>query len=86
MSLAGYALNLLLGSLGVNTLCGSGRGGPKARIGRVLTLRESEYLEFIKKKDMVMYGEVLRKLKQQRSDLQGKIAHNEFETSNNGFV
>ena len=61
-----------------------GRSSPKKTITRVLTLRETEYLQFIKKKNMVMYGDVLRKLKQQRSDLQGKILDG-FETSN-GFV
>lgn len=66
-----------------NVLCYN-RNTPKKTISRVLTLRESEYLDFIKRKDMVMYGNVLRKLKQQRSDLQGKIVDN-FETSN-GFV
>uniref|UniRef100_A0A7M5XBA1 Innexin n=1 Tax=Clytia hemisphaerica TaxID=252671 RepID=A0A7M5XBA1_9CNID len=60
------------------------RSSPKKTIYRVITLREAEYLNFIKTKNMVMYGEVLRKLKQQRSDLQGKIIDG-FETSN-GFV
>jgi len=57
---------------------------PKRKIYRVITLREAEYLQFIKKKNMVVYGEVLRKLKQQRSDLQGKIVDG-FETSH-GYV
>ena len=75
-------LGALVGHL-ANMAC-FGRSSPKKIICRVLTLRESEYLKFIKKKDMVMYGEVLRKLKQQRTDLQGKIVDS-FETSN-GFV
>lgn len=61
------------------------RGTAKSVIYRTITMREIEYLEYIKKKDLVMYGEVLRKLKQQRTDLQGKIPHSDFETSN-GFV
>jgi len=61
------------------------RGSPKSLIYRTITMREIEYLEYIKKKDLVMYGEVLRKLKQQRTDLQGKIPPSDFETSN-GFV
>ena len=88
LQLSGYAMSSILGSLGggegINCVY-MGRSSPKKIICRVLTLRESEYLQFIKKKDMVMYGEVLRKLKQQRTDLQGKIAHEDFENSN-GFV
>ena len=81
ISILGF-ISALLGYL-PNILCYN-RNSPKKTISRVLTLRENEYLDFIKKKDMVMYGDVLRKLKQQRSDLQGKIVDN-FETSN-GFV
>ena len=87
--LGGYAINSILGSLngmeGVRCSVGGRNLSPKKTISRVLTLRESEYLDFIKKKDMVIYGDVLRKLKQQRSDLQGKIPHDDFENSN-GFV
>ncbi|XP_066935891.1 innexin inx2-like [Clytia hemisphaerica] len=72
----GYFLHFMFGQFGST---------PKKTILRVITLREAEYLKFIKSKNMVMYGEVLRKLKQHRSDLQGKIAHEDFETSN-GFV
>lgn len=49
-------------------------GSPKHAIYRHLTLREIEYLQFIQKKDMVLYGEVLRNLKQHRIDLQGKLS------------
>lgn len=61
-----------------------GRATAKKTIYRYITLRETEYLTFIKKKNMVLYGDVLRKLKQQRADLQGKFMEG-FETSN-GFV
>ena len=87
--LGGYAISSILGSLdgmeGVRCSIAGRNHSPKKTISRILTLRESEYLDFIKKKDMVMYGDVLRKLKQQRSDLQGKIPHDDFENSN-GFV
>jgi hypothetical protein len=65
-------------------VCFTRTPSPKRTIYRVITLREIAYLQFIKKKSLVIYGEVLRKLKQQRSDLQGKM-ENGFETSN-GFV
>ncbi|XP_057297140.1 innexin inx2-like isoform X2 [Hydractinia symbiolongicarpus] len=61
-----------------------GSATSKKTIYRYITLRETEYLTFIRKKNMVLYGDVLRKLKQQRADLQGKFMEG-FETSN-GFV
>ena len=53
-------------------------------IHRYITLRETEYLIYIKKENMIMYGDVLRKLKQHRVDLTGKISDG-LDTSN-GFV
>ena len=35
---------------------------------KVLTLRECEYLEFLREKHMPLYGEVIRKLKDKRYD------------------
>lgn len=61
-----------------------GKASARKTIYRHITLRETEYLSFIKKKNMVLYGQILRKLKQQRSDLQGKFVDG-FETSN-GFL
>ena len=56
---------------------------PKTQMVKVMTLREAEYLTYIRKKNLVVYGEVLRKLKQQRADMR-KISEG-FETAN-GFV
>ena len=64
-------------------LCISPKSRGKRQIVRVLTLRESEYLMYIRKKNLIVYGDVLRKLKQQRSDMVN--VKETFETSN-GFV
>ena len=64
--------------------CIGGLKRPKKSITCFITLREIEYLDFMKKRNMVLYGDVLRKLRQQRPDLHGKVAEG-FETSN-GFV
>ncbi|XP_065674591.1 innexin inx3 isoform X1 [Hydra vulgaris] len=64
--------------------CISGIKRSKKSITCYITLREIEYLEFMKKSNMVLYGDVLRKLRQLRPDLHGKIAEG-FETSNNNL-
>ena len=61
-----------------------GKASPKKTIYRYLTLREIEYLQFIKRKNMIVYGEITRKLQENRKDLQGKSI-SEMDTSN-GFV
>jgi len=38
---------------------------------QVLTLRECEYLEYIRRKNMPLYGAVIHKLKEERYDGQG---------------
>ena len=45
------------------------RNSTKQKILNVLTLREIEYLDIIKKRNMVKYGDVLRKLNEQRFEL-----------------
>ena len=35
---------------------------------QVLTLRECEYLEYIRRKNMPLYGNVIQKLKEERYD------------------
>lgn len=42
------------------------QGSPARKMYKRLTLRECEYLEFIRRKDLPLYGEVLRKLKEDR--------------------
>ena len=85
ISISISAFGLILNVLGhfYHLLCHA-RNTPKKTIYRYISLRETEYLVFIKKKNLVLYGEILRKLKQTRQDLQGKIGDG-FETSN-GFV
>lgn len=43
------------------------------RIFRYMTLREVEYLLIIKQKNMLLYGDVIRKLKDGRTDADGKF-------------
>lgn len=42
------------------------RNSSKQKILNTLTLREIEYLDIIKKRNMVKYGDILRRLKDQR--------------------
>ena len=49
------------------------RNASKHRVIQYLTLREIEYLGIIKKKDMVKYGDVLRKLREQRINIDDKM-------------
>lgn len=45
------------------------KGGASARkMYNMLTLRECEYLEYIRRKDMPLYGDVVQKLKDERYD------------------
>lgn len=85
ISISISVFGLILNVLGqfYHLLCHA-RSTPKKTIYRYISLRETEYLIFIKKKNLILYGEILRKLKQTRQDLQGKIGDG-FETSN-GFV
>lgn len=53
----------------------------KETIYRFISLRETEYLVFIKENNLILYGEILRKLKQTGQDLEGRIADG-FEMSN----
>lgn len=50
-----------------------GFGSPKRNVYQYLTLRELQYLDFIKANNMVVYGNVLRKLPLNRNDLDGKL-------------
>ena len=57
-----------------------GRNSTTQTILKHLTLREIEYLEVIKKKDMIIYGDVLRKLRDQRINVDNKM-DDDFELS-----
>ncbi|XP_066925423.1 uncharacterized protein [Clytia hemisphaerica] len=43
-------------------------GAPARKMYQVLTLRECEYLEYIRRKNMPLYGAVIQKLKEERYD------------------
>lgn len=50
----------------VTLLCFMRRGGPAKKLYKLMTLREYEYLEFIRRKNLVLYGEVLGSMKKER--------------------
>ena len=51
------------------------------RMYRLLTLRECEYLEYIRRKNMPLYGAIIRKLKEDRYD---SLVNNETKPIYNG--
>lgn len=52
----------------VTITCFLSQGSQAKRVYQSLTLRECEYLEFIRKKNMPVYGKLIRKLKEERLD------------------
>lgn len=58
-----------------------GKSTAKKSIHRFLTLREIEYLQFIKRKNMIVYGEITRRLQENRKETQGK-SRGGIETGN----
>lgn len=52
----------------VTITCFLSQGSQAKRVYQSLTLRECEYLEFIRKKNMPVYGKLIRKLKEDRLD------------------
>ena len=67
ISIVGFLANL--SSHISKWFCLSPKSTTTREITKVLTLRETEYLSHIRKKNMVVYGDVLRRLKQQRVDM-----------------
>ena len=67
ISIVGLLLNLL-GHI-ITVICFMREGNPAREIYRILTLRECEYLDFIRRKSIPKYGDILRKLRYARSDL-----------------
>ena len=78
VSIFGLILTLLRHSY---YFLGLARTTAKETIYRFISLRETEYLVFIKENNLILYGEILRKLKQTGQDLEGRIADG-FEMSN----
>lgn len=52
----------------VTITCFLAQGSHAKRVYQSLTLRECEYLEFIRKKNVPVYGKLIRKLKEERLD------------------
>ena len=67
ISLLGLVL-VLFGHL-INFACFAAGGDPAKKMFKVLTLRELDYLEYIRKKNIPVYGEVIRKLREERADM-----------------
>lgn len=55
----------------ITITCFLSQGSQAKRVYQSLTLRECEYLEFIRKKNMPVYGKLIRKLKEERLDRYG---------------
>ena len=47
------------------------QGSQAKKVYQSLTLRECEYLEYVRKKKMLVYGKLIRKLKEERLDIYG---------------
>lgn len=52
----------------ITITCFLSQGSQAKRVYQSLTLRECEYLEFIRKKQLTVYGKLIRKLKEERLD------------------
>ena len=72
-----FAIGMVISSLGVvlklvdhvfTVACFLSQGSVAKRVYKLLTLRECEYLEFIRKRNMALYGDLMRALKTQRLD------------------
>ena len=55
----------------VTTACFLSQGSQAKKVYQSLTLRECEYLEYVRKKKMLVYGKLIRKLKEERVDIYG---------------
>lgn len=76
ISIIGFLINVL-GHV-VTVTCFLRNGNPARQIYKILTLRECEYLTFIRRKNIPLYGDILRKLKESREDMKlvnGNIDH-----------
>ena len=75
-----YIFGMLVSSVGlimkivdhlITTDCFLSQGSEAKKIYQSVTLREREYLEYVRKKNMTVYGDLLRKLKEERVDSYG---------------
>ena len=60
-------------------ICYCGALSPKRKLYHSLTLREIEYLEYIKTRDMAQYGDLLRELKDRQRTSNIPDRHNNFQ-------
>ena len=75
-----YIFGMLVSSIGlvmkivdhiITADCFLSQGSQAKKVYQSLTLREREYLEYIRKKNMTIYGNLIRKLKEERLDSYG---------------
>lgn len=56
----------------ITITCFLSQGSQAKKVYQALTLRECEYLEFIRKKNMSVYGKLIKRLKEERLDRYGE--------------
>ena len=75
-----YVLGMVISSVGlimqvvdhlITMACFLSQGSQAKKVYQSLTLRECEYLEYVRKKNMPVYGKLIRKLKEERLDSYG---------------
>ena len=75
-----YIFGMVVSSLGlimqivdhlITRSCFLSQGSQAKKVYQSLTLRECEYLEYVRKKNMPIYGKLIRKLKEERLDRYG---------------
>ena len=83
ISIIGFIMNIL-GHI-ITVACFLRDGNPAKKIYKILTLRECEYLTFMRRKNIPVYGEVLRKLRTARHDMKGVSAKFDCAPLTNGI-
>lgn len=78
VSIIGLLINLV-GHI-VTVTCFLRHDNPAREIYKILTFRECEYLEMIRRHNIPVFGEIIRKLQTQRTDCQSAIS---FDTQEN---
>ena len=66
LSILGFILKII--DHAITVTCFLSMGSQARRVYHALNLRECEYLEFIRRKNMLVYGQLIRKLKEDRLD------------------
>ena len=73
-----FVVNIVVSSTGlimqianllITTACFLSQGSQVKKVYQALTLRECEYLEYVRKKNISVYGKLIRKLKEERVDI-----------------